>query len=170
MDIQSKQLAGADAEIDREVAAAMAGVTSADLYGTGPSRGQDDPHAPGPLVKGRVANVATNDVLVDLGGKMLGVVPRGDFDAPPAIGSEVEALVEGLDARGGLLNLSKKKAVAAAMWRDMQVGLVLEGRVSGMNKGGLEVDINGVRGFIPASQVDVHFLKDISELIGQTVR
>jgi small subunit ribosomal protein S1 len=52
----------------------------------------------------------------------------------------------------------------------MAVGLVLEGSVTGMNKGGLEVDVHGVRGFIPASQVDFHFMKDISDLIGKRVK
>ncbi len=175
MDGQLNQPAGqttgqVEADLDSEVAAAMSGMTSNDLYGGAEAKSQDDGYAPGTLVKGRVANVASSDVLVDLGGKMLGVISRGEFEAAPAVGEEIEALVEGLDARGGLLNLSKKKAATAAMWRDMQVGAVLDGRVSGMNKGGLEIDVHGVRGFVPASQVDTHFLKDISELIGQTVR
>ncbi len=164
----------AEADLDREVAAAMSGLSNADLYGDAANKpGQDDPHAPGSLVKGRVANVASNDILIDLGGKMLGVISRGEFDPakpPPKVGDEIEALVDGLDARGGLLNLSYKKAAAAALWRDIQIGKVFECKVSGMNKGGLEVDLHGIRGFIPASQVDTHFLKDISELIGKTIR
>src|SRR5262249_28536515 len=160
----------AEDDLDREVAAALSGLNAADLYGEAAKPGQDDPHAPGSLVRGRVANVASHDVLVDLGGKMLGVIPRVEFANPPAVGEEVEALVDGLDARGGLLNLSVKKAAAAALWRDIEVGKVFDGRVTGMNKGGLEIDVSGVRGFIPASQVDTHFLRDISELIGQNVR
>lgn len=164
------QVSSAEVDVDREVAAAMDGMNIADLCAGSASGGSDDAVAVGTLVKGRVANVASADILIDLGGKMLGVVPRLEFAQCPQVGQEIELIVDGHDPRGGLLNLSWKKAAAAAMWRDMQVGQVLEGRVSGMNKGGLEVDVHGVRGFIPASQVDTHFLKDISELIGQDVR
>ncbi|MCK6455733.1 MAG: S1 RNA-binding domain-containing protein [Phycisphaerae bacterium] len=161
-----------DADLERQVAEATAGMAET-LLTSGPSAGASDGRdafAPGSLVKGRVANVGSSDVLVDLGGKMLGVIPTAEFETPPAIGAEIEALVEGPDAKGGLLMLSHRKASAAAIWRDLAVGQVLEGRISGMNKGGLEVDISGVRAFIPSSQVSTRFMKDISELIGQAAR
>ncbi len=160
-----------DAELQRELDAAMSDVNPAELTSTAEAAPPEPQSAePGALVRGRVANVASRDVLVDLGGKMLGVIPRGEFATAPALGDEVEALVEGADARGGLLNLSRKKAAAAALWRDVAVGRVYEGPVTGMNKGGLEVDLGGVRAFIPSSQVDTHFMRDISELIGRPVR
>ncbi|MFO0972559.1 MAG: S1 RNA-binding domain-containing protein [Phycisphaerae bacterium] len=159
-----------DAELEREAAALTADLTAADLTGEARPPQSDEAFAPGTVVRGKVANVASADVLIDLGGKMLGVVTRGEFEVAPQVGEELTLLVDGLDARGGLLTLSKKKAAAAEMWNTIHAGMVVEGRVTGMNKGGLEMEVHGVRGFIPASQVDTHFLKDISELIGQITR
>ncbi|HUU84337.1 MAG TPA: S1 RNA-binding domain-containing protein, partial [Phycisphaerae bacterium] len=56
-----------------------------------------------------------------------------------------------------------------ACWESMEVGELVEGRITGMNKGGLEINLNGIRGFMPASQVDVAHIRDISVFIGQKV-
>jgi len=74
------------------------------------------------------------------------------------------------EPHNGLLAVSRRKARQANLLRGLQIGQILEGHVIGMNKGGLEMDINGLRGFIPASQVDLHFIKDISCLLGQTIK
>jgi small subunit ribosomal protein S1 len=168
-----KAMSPSDPELEREIAEATEELSAAFMAGTlnDGTLQTEESYEPGSLARGRVANVASQDVLIDLGGKLLGVVPRNEFsDPPPIIGDMVECVVEGLDARGGLIVLSKKKAARAAVWRDMQVGLVVAGKVTGMNRGGLEMDVQGIRAFIPASQADTHFLKDISELIGQEIQ
>src|SRR5262249_22375017 len=128
---------------------------------------------PGTLVKGTVLVVSEKDVLLDLGGKIQGLVGRDEFlpGYEPPIGSVLNVIVDSADGTTGLLKLSKKQADVAVLWRDLKVGDIVEGVVSAMNKGGLEVAIKGLmRGFIPASQVDTRFLKDISELFGQAVK
>ncbi|MBK8270122.1 MAG: S1 RNA-binding domain-containing protein [Planctomycetes bacterium] len=161
-----------DASLDKELDAAMAGISSTAVEGgsaaAAPSAGEPKV---GDLLKGRVANIGSEDILIDFGTKMLGVVSKMEIDKHETykIGDSIEVLVIGADDLGGLLKVSRKQAKQASIMKNMHVGLVVEGKVSGMNKGGLEVDIEGIRGFIPASQVDIHFVKDISDLIGQTI-
>lgn len=161
-----------DRTLDQAVEEAMGGLTEADLTAGGPPTPQFDQLSPGDLVAGRVANVGSDDVLIDFDGKSLGAMPLAEMgkDETYAVGQRVEVMVIGRDGRSGLLSVSRRKAKRAAIVGNMKVGMVLEGRVVGMNKGGLEVEIEGMRGFIPASQVDVRFVKDISALIGQTIR
>ncbi|MCG8404921.1 MAG: S1 RNA-binding domain-containing protein [Phycisphaerales bacterium] len=161
-----------DSSLDKAVEEAMMGITSADLSAaeaTSPS--SDDPKVDA-LVTGRIANVGTEDVLIDFGAKTLGVMPRAELDQDETyeVGANIEVLVIGEDTQGGLITVSRKKAKQEAILRNMKVGMVLEGPVTGMNKGGLEITVEGLRGFIPASQVDTQFVKDISDLIGTTVR
>ena len=124
------------------------------------------------LVAGRIANIGSNDVLIDFGAKSLGVMPRSELPEERTfnVGDSLEVLVTGRDEQGGLLLVSHKKARQERLLREMKVGTVVEGFVTGMNRGGLEVSIDGLPAFMPAGQVDAHFLKDISTLIGQKVR
>lgn len=161
-----------DAAIDRAVEEAMGGATPAELAASVTQAPPAEPVADS-ILKGRIANIGSQDVLIDFGGKSLGAMSLIEFgkDEKYAVGDEIEvALVGGEELPGGLLAVSRRKARQSALLRDLKPGAIIEGVVKGMNKGGLEVDIDGLRGFIPASQVDLHFLKDISSLLGQVVK
>lgn len=164
--------AGADAALERELEAAMGGMSADEMAQAADKAPQTRELQEDTLMTGRVANIGSQDVLIDFDGKSLGSMPLAEAgkDETCQIGDRIEVAVIGQDERLGLMIVSRKKARQLAALRGMQVGTVLQGVVTGMNKGGLEVDIDGLRGFIPASQVDVHFLKDISSLLGQTVR
>ena len=158
--------------LEREVEAAMGGMTADEMAAAADAA----PKAPEPeeaqVLKGRIANVGSQDILVDFEGKSLGSMPLNEAgkDEKYTVGDEVEVAVIGKDERLGLLIVSRKKARELVALATMKPGTIVSGQVTGMNKGGLEVDIEGLRGFIPASQVDIHFLKDISALLGQAVR
>lgn len=122
------------------------------------------------VIRAKVVAVHGDDVFVDTGGKHQGVVSRSDLQSPPGIGDELELVIDRFDAESGLLILSRQGAVRAATWANLAPGTIVEGRVTGMNKGGLEVDLKGIRGFMPASHVDVNRIPDISVLIGERVR
>ena len=162
----------ADENIDAEVEAAMTGITEADMTAATGDQVPNDAIEPGSLVSGRVANIGSDDILVDFGAKTLGAMPLAELrkEEQLRLGDRIQVCVMGEDRRTGLLKVSMKEARRQVLLRDMKVGLIVEGKVSGMNKGGLDLDIDGVRAFIPASQVDLHFMKDISDLIGQTIR
>lgn len=165
-------LAGVDdPSVNAALEEAMAGLTDSDRTADVNNQLAVGEPTNDTIVSGRIANIGSEDVLIDFGGKSLGTMPKSEFskDEKFAVGDSIEVAVLESDERTGLLNVSRRKARQAAILRELKPGTVVTGLVTGMNKGGLEVNIEGLRGFIPASQVDVHFLKDISELIGKTV-
>ena len=161
-----------DAALERAVDEAMAELKPAEVSAAGAEPPKADEPSTGTIVTGRIANIGSKDVLIDLGLKSFGAMPLAEFghEEKYAVGDSIEVLIVGEDPRSGLLDVSRRKARQASVLQNLKPGLVVEGHVTGMNKGGLEVNIDGLRGFIPASQVDVHFRKDISELIGQKIR
>lgn len=117
---------------------------------------------------GRVVSIRQGDVLVEFGPKRQGVCPVSQFGEPPEIGSEQEFLVERLDAEG-LFVLSVPGAVQKADWGSLEVGQTVEGRVTGVNKGGLEVEVSHHTGFMPAGQIDIRHIPDISVMLGEKI-
>jgi len=122
--------------------------------------------------KGRVTAIHGDDMYVDMGGKTQGVLPRTQFTADepePRIGDLIEFTIEGL-TEDGMLQLSREGAVLAAAWETLEEGQVVEGRVTGMNKGGLELSINGIRAFMPISQVELFRTEDLTPYLNQKLR
>jgi len=75
--------------------------------------------------------------------------------------------IEGFDNANGVLLLTRKGGVVQAEWGSIEVGQTVEARVTGSNKGGLEVDVNGIRGFLPISQIDLYRVEDVSQFVNQ---
>lgn len=158
-----------DSALDSEVDAALAGLSLDTIYSTDrqqPGGAANDPGSG--LRRGKVVSVTPDDVFVDLGGKSPGVCPLIQFEAEPKIGEEYDFFVDRYETREGILLLTRKGAINSAVnWENLEIGQIVEGEVTGMNKGGLEMQIKGMRAFMPAGQVDIVFHKDISTFIGQ---
>jgi len=134
----------------------------------------------GDLVKGTVVKIEHDEVLVDIGYKSEGVIPARELtirkDANPAdlvaVGDDVEALVLQKEDKEGRLILSKKRAEYERAWTDVEryfeSSEVVEGEVIEIVKGGLIVDI-GLRGFLPASLVDLRRVKDLQSFLGEKI-
>jgi small subunit ribosomal protein S1 len=160
-----------DAEIEGELEAALAGLSDQDLKGgEGPG---GVPAAPpggeaGPK-KGRVISVHGPDVFVEVpGGRSQGLLSMTQFpDGPPAPGTEVDVNIEGYDRANGLLILTRRGAAVSADWSSVAAGQTVEARVTGVNKGGLEVDVNGIRGFMPISQIDLYRVEQPEQYVNQ---
>src|SRR5439155_25489519 len=88
-------------------------------------------------------------------------------EGPPAIGSEVEFQVERYDPANGLLVLTRKGAAVQADWSNVHIGQVVEARVTATNKGGLSVEVNGIRGFLPISQIDLYRVENVEQYVNQ---
>jgi small subunit ribosomal protein S1 len=159
-----------DAEIEGELQAALAGISDQDLKG-GAGPGGAPAAAPGESgpKKGRVISVHGPDVFVEVpGGRSQGVLSMMQFpDGPPAPGTEVDIQIEGYDQANGLLILTRRGAAVLADWSSVAAGQTVEGRVTAVNKGGLEVDVNGIRGFMPISQIDLYRVENADQFINQ---
>jgi small subunit ribosomal protein S1 len=159
-----------DEEMERQLQEAMSGMSDKDLYGEparpGP-RGKSPADA-GPK-KGKVFRIHGQDVFIDLpGGRTQGVLPLMQFpEGPPALGTEVEVTIQGFDGANGVMLLSRKGAAMEADWSSVAVGMTVEARVTATNKGGLSVDVNGIRGFMPISQIDLYRVEDAEQFVNQ---
>tara|TARA_Y100000591_G_C21762599_1_gene660928 strand:- start:54 stop:1271 length:1218 start_codon:yes stop_codon:yes gene_type:complete len=131
----------------------------------------------GQLVAGSVVKIDREEVLLDIGFKSEGVIPRKELsirnDVPPSelvsLGDQLEALVIQKEDKEGRLILSKKRAQYEKAWGDVQRVKETDGIVKGLVievvKGGLIVDI-GLRGFLPASLVELRRVRDLQPYIG----
>ena len=127
----------------------------------------------GQIVKGTVIEVRPKEVLVDIGYKSEGVIPANEFDdiKEVSLGDEFEVLIERLEDREGMVVLSKERAEVKQNWDKILTicneGGTIKGRVKGVVKGGLLVNI-GVEAFLPASQIDVTPPKNLAAYVGNT--
>ena len=119
------------------------------------------------LYKGVVAGASGDDVIVELGPRVQGVVPRAEFDAPPETGASLELALRGRE--DGLWLFSTRAARALATWGEIEPGALVQGRVIGMNKGGLELKVDGLNAFLPASQIALSFVEDLAAYAGQVL-
>lgn len=155
------------AESATSESAAALEAAAAPAEGSKPAR---DPSLP-ELVRGRIVALRGDDVFVEvtgITGKNQGIVPGRQFERAPRVGSIMDFVVDRFDEAEGLLVLSREGAVGRATWDQISKGDLVEARVTGVNKGGLEVELVGnIRGFIPASQVELHHVDDLQAYIGQ---
>jgi len=162
-----------DAQIERELEEAMSGLSEKELYGepAKSNRKQPVPADPG-RKKAKVVAVHGPDVFLEIpGGRSTGILPLTQFpEGAPAIGSDIEVEIEGYDGANGLLMLSRQGAVHHADWSSVAVGMIVEARVTETNKGGLAVDINNIRGFMPISQIDLYRVENPEQFVNQRLR
>ncbi len=130
--------------------------------------------SPGKLIKGRIIGMAGDDVVVDVGLKSEGLIPKEEFgDEEIKAGETIDVLLESLDGEGGIIQLSKRRADRMINWQRIVDTTneedVIEGTVMRKIKGGLLVDI-GVPVFLPASQVDIRRPHEIGDFIGRKIR
>ena len=165
-----RRLRNLDADIESELQAALGGLTDREMYGDLSQREQKPaPGTEGGRKKGQVISVHGEDVFVSVpGGRSQGVLPLAQFpEGPPAIGTEVEVNIEGYDGANGLLLLTRRGAAVVADWSSVAAGQTVEARVTATNKGGLEVDVNGIRGFMPISQIDLYRVENTEQYVHQ---
>ncbi|HMJ03537.1 MAG TPA: 30S ribosomal protein S1 [Conexibacter sp.] len=138
------------------------------------------PFEEGDVVTGNVVRIDKDEVLVDIGYKSEGVIPANELSIRKSVdpkdevemGEEVDALVLTKEDQDGRLILSKKRARFEKAWRRIEAaaesGEPVDGSVIEVVKGGLIIDL-GVRGFLPASLVDIRRVPNLDEYLGQTI-
>src|ERR671928_150877 len=138
------------------------------------------PFSEGDVVTGNVVRIDKDEVLVDIGYKSEGVIPSQELSIRKSVdpsdevdmGEDVDALVLTKEDQEGRLILSKKRARFEKAWRRIETaaesGEPVEGNVIEVVKGGLIIDL-GVRGFLPASLVDIRRVQNLDDYLGQKI-
>ncbi|MGZ8797344.1 MAG: 30S ribosomal protein S1, partial [Thermoanaerobaculia bacterium] len=131
--------------------------------------------AEGEIVSGRVIKVTPTDVVVDIGYKCEGLLPKSEvttYDGEVRIkpGDDIEVFVERLEDPSGYVMLSREKAARMRVWDDIEAAYKndqpIGGRVIDRVKGGLSVDVGGVKAFLPGSLIDTKPIKNLDALRG----
>lgn len=129
----------------------------------------------GDIIKGIVIAMTKSDVVVDVGFKSEGLVPKDEFVELEEIkiGDEVEVFLETPEDLEGQLMLSRKKVYFIRTWEGLldkyEKDEIIQGRIVRRIKGGFVVDLDGVDAFLPGSQVDVKPIRDFDAFVGQTL-
>ena len=136
----------------------------------------------GDKVTGTVMAIGPNEIQVDLGTKHTAYIPVEDITSDPTVkvedvvhvGDEIEAIVVHVNDGEGVVRLSKKRLEAGKAWEEIEAAVeskeVLDGVVTEENKGGLVVNVKGVRVFVPASQSGVPKGGDLGEMVKKPVQ
>ena len=136
----------------------------------------------GDKVIGTVTGIGNTEVQVDLGTKHAGYIPYDEVSNDPSVkpedilkvGDEIEVFVVRVNDQEGTVQLSKKKLDGMKVWDDMATYVeektTVEGVITEENKGGLVVNIKGIRVFVPASQSGVAKGGDMAGMVGKTVK
>lgn len=164
-----------DADLESEINAALEGVSGLSAAPPSTSSAPTDELQPGQKRKGKVQSIHGDNVIVDIGTRESGLLQLKQFDEgkAPAVGDEVEVLIAKVDVAEGLVHLNPARAGVAlpvGNWDELSEGQVIECTVTKSNKGGLEINANNIRGFLPASQVELGFTAQPDQYVGQKIR
>jgi small subunit ribosomal protein S1 len=127
------------------------------------------------LVHGTVISVTKDEILVDIGFKSLGVVPRAEFVGAELLtpGETVDVFVEKIEDGEGRLMLSRRRADFMKTWEEIlklaETQTVTPVRILRRIKGGMVVDLLGIEAFLPGSQIDVRPVRDFDAWVGRTI-
>ncbi|MCH2200651.1 MAG: S1 RNA-binding domain-containing protein [Fuerstiella sp.] len=170
-----------DSVLESQIAEAMTSDTSAPVE-TAPIVGSEteteegqsaasvDELGPGSQLKGTVQQIHGDNVFVDAGVRSGVIVPLRQFaeNKQPSVGDELTIIVESVDEDGLFkARIPQGRHKPGGNWDALAAGQVVDCMVTGTNKGGLQVTVSSLRGFMPASQVDLGYIDDLEVYVGQ---
>ena len=165
---------GLDEDLEADFEAALEGVAIDALLDAGTSAKAEAPIDPGSRLMATVLSIGPDTAFVDLGGRRQGAMKlAGLLDAGidlPAVGDSIEVSVGSRNDDDNLYDVAlANRAVSVEDWSQIQAGMIVEARVTAANKGGLECEVAGLRGFMPASLVSTWRIENLEEMVGQTL-
>ena len=127
----------------------------------------------GELIKGKIVRIQDDNVIIDVGFKSEGSIPKSEFKEYEEIkvGREIEVVLESVEDQEGNLVLSKQRADFLRIWEKVigahETGEILQGKILKRIKGGMVVDLMGMEAFLPGSQIDIRPIRDFDAFVGQ---
>ena len=122
-------------------------------------------------LKGKILSLSGEDVFFDVGGRDQGMVPLKQFKTLPEVGQEWDVIVIKFLNDEGLYELTLPLGASDVReWEQIQEGMILSAKITGVNTGGLECEVNKLRGFIPMGQIAVFRVEKPEEFVGDTLQ
>jgi predicted RNA-binding protein with RPS1 domain len=158
-------------DLEAELAAALGEGSLNDLIETSTPQSAGTEIEQDSKQKARVVRTSAEFVFVDLPGANQGAIPILQFgEKVPEAGTILDVIVRRYLPEEGFYDTSMSAgAVNVADWSEVSDGMVVSARITGHNKGGLEAQVNKLRGFIPAGQVSLYRVDDLAQFVGQTM-
>ena len=158
-------------DLEEDFQAALEGIEVDSILATAATAKAAATLDPGSRVSGTVVSVSPDTAFVDLGGRRQGALKLiGLEGGNPEIGQVLELSVGGFNEEDGLYNVAPaNRAIDIEDWSQLEAGMIVAAKVTAANKGGVECDVAGLRGFMPASLVSNWRVENLEELVGQTV-
>lgn len=159
-------------ELEAELEAALEGESLDSIIDTSVASAPEE-LLPEARVKGIVSTQHGDNLFIDLGNHRQGAIPLKQFgdkegEGPPEPGTEIEVVVARNNREEGLYELNlTTAAVDIGNWDDVEAGQTVEVTVSGTNKGGLECEVSGIKGFMPMGQISIYRVEKAEEYVGQ---
>ena len=155
-------------DLEAEIEVALGSASLEDLVAAEDSASRADLLETDSRQRAVVLKTYRENVFFSLSGRHEGVAPLKQFPEPPAVGTEMEVVIVQLNEEEGLYELVIPGAsVDVGDWSDLTEGVVVEVRITGHNKGGLECEVNSIRGFIPASHISLARVEDFAQFVDQ---
>ena len=164
----SPERIAADAELMQEIADALGDMRLEDMVDDRSTahRGAQV-NGERQLRVGTVFRVHDGEVFIEFDAKRQGVCPVAQFEAEPKAGEKYEFFEERFDPFEGLWVVSRPGATHKGELNSLSAGMIVEARCVGMNKGGLDMEVSHHKAFMPAGQVDIRHIEDISVFLGE---
>ena len=157
-------------DLEDEIAAALEGESIDDLME------QSTPAAAAQVEtddrrRATVIRIDAKHLFVSLSSASEGVISLQVFTEIPEVGSEIDVIVTGFNEDDQIYEVTVPgAAVSVADWSDLQEGAVIDVTITGSNVGGLECQVNSIRGFIPASQISIYRVENFEEYVGKKLQ
>jgi len=156
-------------ELQQEIDAALGNMSIDDLLA---AESGGEPRAKEPEIdaqfRATVVKVHRDDVFFSLPGRYEGMASMRQFKETPSPGDAMDVVVRRYNLEDGIYELTIPGAsVSVGDWSDIQEGLTVNARVTGHNTGGLECEVNNLRGFIPISQIALYRVENLAEFVDQ---
>ena len=163
-----------DDDLEADYEAALAGLEVDRLLAATGDRRDEAPIEPGTRLTGTVLSIGGDTAFIDLGGRRQGALKLTGWLEEgrdiPEVGQSLDVAVGGRNPEDNLYDVAPaNRAVAVENWSQLEAGMIVAARVTAANKGGLECDVGGLRGFMPASLVSTWRIENLEELVGQTL-
>jgi predicted RNA-binding protein with RPS1 domain len=166
--------AGLDEDLEADFEAALGDLAIDDMLEAQAAIKAEAPLDPGTRITGVVLSIGADTAFIDLGGRRQGAMKLAGFlergEDLPQPGQPIAVSVGGRNEADSLYEVAPaNRAVAVEDWSQLEAGMVVEARVTAANKGGLECEVAGLRGFMPASLVSTWRIENLEEMVGQTL-
>ncbi len=162
--------AGLEDDLEEDFQAALEGIEVDTILASAAPAKAAATLEPGARVTGTVVSVGPDTAFIDLGGRRQGALKLIGLEGNPEIGQTLDLSVGTFNEEDGLYDVGPaNRAIAVEDWSQLEAGMIVAAKITAANKGGVECDVAGLRGFMPASLVSNWRIENLEEMVGQTV-